>query len=215
MVALGHGFLQRPWRYAGLLTALAARGHVVVAPDTQAGPLPSHRRLADDLWRAAEWAVASQPDADPARIVAAGHSMGGGAALLAATRHKGIVAAVGIAALDTRPSMRPALLRLPTPVLLVVGSMDSVVPPLRTRELYAALRGPAAASPGGRVDAASGDRVDRVTWRELDGAGHCGWLDASFPRGAFCGGQRLSRSEQVTATADLVTMWLATTLAEG
>lgn len=191
VLAFGHGFLQRPWRYAGLLTSLAARGLVVVAPDTQAGPVPSHRRLAENLWSAAEWAVTTQPDADRARIVAVGHSMGGGAALLAGIRHAGIVAAVGIAALDTRPSMKVALGRLPIPTLLVVGSVDSVVPPARTRELYAALPGSAA-------------------WREIDGAGHCGWLDASFPHGAFCGGQGLAPSDQQAATVELVVGWLST-----
>lgn len=56
VVAFGHGLLQRPWRYRSLLIRIAAAGYLVVAPGSQAGPLPRHGRLADDLCRALDWA---------------------------------------------------------------------------------------------------------------------------------------------------------------
>src|SRR2546430_11096551 len=48
-VAFGHGWLQPPVRYAGLLRHLASWGIVVAAPGTHVGPLGSHRLLAADL----------------------------------------------------------------------------------------------------------------------------------------------------------------------
>lgn len=196
VLAFGHGFVQRPWRYRGLLEALASRGFLVVAPDTRTGPLPSHRGLADDLWQAVEAIRAAEPIADPDLAVAVGHSMGAGCALLAATRAPGFAAVATMSALDTRPSMRPALGSLAIPTLFVVGAADSVVPPERTREVYAATAG----SP---------------VWVEIPGGGHCGFLDRSFPRGAACGDQRLDPAQQRTLAAELIADWLDSTVARG
>lgn len=190
VVAFGHGFLQRPWRYRGLMTALAGHGFLVVAPDTQAGPLPRHRALADDLWRAVEWARANEPHAHPDLAAAVGHSMGAGCALLGATRWPGFRAVATLAALDTRPSMLPALGSLQVPSLFVVGTADTVVPPARTRAVYAATAG----SPA---------------WLEIPGGGHCGVLDSAFPRGVACGGQELDPTRQLVTSALSVGTWLA------
>ena len=48
-VAFGHGWLQPPHRYHGLLRHLASWGIVAAAPGTHVGPLGSHRLLAADL----------------------------------------------------------------------------------------------------------------------------------------------------------------------
>lgn len=191
VVAFGHGFLQRPWRYAGLLGALAARGYLVAAPTGQSGPLPRHAGLAHALWHTVARVRATEPGAHPALAIAAGHSMGGGAALLAAARHTGFAAVATVAALDTRPSSLRAPARVPA--LFVVGSADTVVPPDRTRRLYAAH--PAAA-----------------TWVSVAGGGHCGVLDASFPRGRGCGAMELPPVEQRALTVDLLDGWLRATL---
>ena len=196
VLAFGHGFLQRPWRYRGFVESLAARGYLVVAPDTRAGPLPSHRGLADDLWLAVEAVRAAEPLADADLAVAVGHSMGAGCALLAATRAPGFCAVATMSALDTRPSMRPALGSLAIPTLFVVGTADTVVPPERTRTVYAATAG----SP---------------TWVEIPGGGHCGFLDRSFRRGAACGVQRLDPAHPRTLAPELIADWLDTTLPRG
>lgn len=189
VVGFGHGFVQRPWRYASLLRGLAAAGCLVVSPDSQTHPLPRHERLAADLWRAVDWARAGHPQAAARRGVIAGHSMGAGAALLAAT-HRGDLDGVALLApLDTRPSLRPHAGSIAVPVLVVVGTDDTVVPPARSRVL---------------ADAVAGSR-----WVELDGGGHCGFLDSSFPRGYACGTPRLPRAEQLTRSVALLADFVA------
>ena len=92
-VALGHDWLQPARRYVGLLRHLASWGIVAVAPDTERGPLASHRSLGHDLRTALEVCSrvrlggttrAAAVSVDPSRLAVAGHGMGGGAAVLAA-----------------------------------------------------------------------------------------------------------------------------------
>lgn len=189
VVAFGHGFLQRPWRYRSLLTRIAAAGYLVVAPGGQSGPLPRHGRLADDLRRALDWARRAQPGAGHVPAALVGHSMGAGAALLAATAGPDVAAVVAMSALDTRPSCRAGLAGIAVPVRYVVGSLDTVVPPSRSRDLYAA-------SP------------PTAEWASIQGGGHCGFLDSTFPRGFGCGGATLDRAVQVELAARLIVDWL-------
>lgn len=188
VLAFGHGFLQRPWRYAGLLRGLAELGCLVVAPDTQTGPLPRHTRLAVALTATLGWA--RQQVGGGCAAYAVGHSMGAGAALLALTLDGQVDGAVLLSGVDTRPSMLTALRRVNRPTLHVVGTDDTVVPPERSRQLYAAL--PQAA-----------------TWHEIEGGGHCGVLDRTFPKNRLCGASRIPPASQLRATIDAVDAWLS------
>jgi pimeloyl-ACP methyl ester carboxylesterase len=189
VVAFAHGFVQRPDSYRSLLAALAARGHVVVAPATETGLRPRHERLAEDLWRVAWWAEEAGPWAgECGGIALAGHSMGAGVALLAASRHQAD-AVVAIAALRTRPPT--VLSAISAPTLFVVGSQDSVVRPSRTRALYEAMTAPA-------------------QWALLRGGCHCGFLDRGRWRDLGCDHGDLTREEQLELTSRLVGDWLDT-----
>ncbi|MBO0841167.1 MAG: alpha/beta hydrolase, partial [Sciscionella sp.] len=89
-VAFGHGYLQPAQRYHWLLWHLASWGIVAAAPDTQRGPLPSHRLYAADLRTTLEICTKvrlgdGEISVDPARLGVAGHGMGGSAAVLAAS----------------------------------------------------------------------------------------------------------------------------------
>ncbi len=92
-VAFGHGWLQPPGRYRGLLRHLASWGIVTAAPATGRGPLPSHRLMAADLRTTLDIVrkVRLGPDGisvHPDKLGLAGHSIGGGAAVLAAAGTK-------------------------------------------------------------------------------------------------------------------------------
>lgn len=190
VIAFGHGFFQLPALYDSLLAAVASRGYHVVAPDTETGPWPRHRRLADDLWLVARWAGESAGWAgDGAGIVLAGHSMGAGAALLAASLHRGIDAVVTLAAVRTRPPARLEAITAPT--LFVVGSQDRIVPPARTRALY---EGMPVSVP--------------AQWAIVRGGYHCGFLDGARWRDAGCDRGDLPRQEQLYVTGQLVGDWL-------
>src|SRR5690606_4325716 len=157
-VAFGHGFVQATRRYASTLADLAARGYIVIAPESQVGPLPRHRRLADDLVTTIRWAQRTLPSAHPHLSAVAGHSMGGGAALLAAALDPTIGAVATFAAARTRPPALTAAADLAAPVLFVVGDQDRIVRPATTRRMYAATGSPA-------------------TWASIRGGFHCGFLD--------------------------------------
>ncbi|HEU5144771.1 MAG TPA: alpha/beta hydrolase, partial [Dermatophilaceae bacterium] len=167
VVAFGSGYAQAAQRYRSILDDLAARGYVVIAPDGETGLWPSHARLAEDLWRSILWARAHVRASHPARCAVAGHSMGGGAALLAAARHPQIETVVTFAAAETRPSAIDAVRTLPVDVLFVVGSRDRLVRPSRTRRLYAAKPPPS-------------------TFATIEGGYHCGFLDSVSYGGIGC-----------------------------
>src|SRR5699024_9811537 len=88
-VVFAHGCMQPPGRYQDLLRHLASWGIAAAAPATHGGPLPSHRLYAADLHNTAEIITQVRLGQDgislaPDKLGVAGHSVGGGAAVLAA-----------------------------------------------------------------------------------------------------------------------------------
>lgn len=193
VVAFGHGFTQGTSRYQSVLAALAARGYVVIAPNTETGLWPDHGRLADDLALAIRWAQRTQPNAHPTLDAVSGHSMGGGAALLAADRSPRVDAVITFAAAETRPSATEASRGIAAPAMFVVGSQDRIVRPETTRRMYAAKPSPA-------------------TFASITGGYHCGFLDSSSFLGFGCDSGSISRSTQLKITRTLLGDWLDTTL---
>ena len=193
VVAFGHGFLQAPHRYGSVLAALAARGYIVVAPASATGPVPRHGRFADDLAGAIRWAQSTQPGADPSRCAVTGHSMGAGAALLAAQRNPWITAVATCAAAPTRPSAAAATADLRAPTLFGVGSQDRIVRPETTRRMYAVAPSPA-------------------TFVSIRGGFHCGFLDRTVLGGIGCDSGSIARAEQLALTDRLLGDWLEMTL---
>jgi pimeloyl-ACP methyl ester carboxylesterase len=189
VVAFGHGFTQTASRYASTLTALAARGYVVVAPDSETGFFPNHGRFADDLWRSLRWVRATQPHASPTLDAVAGHSMGGGAALVAADRYPDIDTVMTLAAAETNPSATTAAGGTSVPALFVVGSRDTVVPPSTTRAIYTAKPSPA-------------------SFVTITGGYHCGFNDSTSFFGLGCDSGSISRSTQLAITRELLGDWL-------
>ena len=108
LVAISHGWLQPAHRYADTMRYLASWGLVVVAPDTQKGPVPSHGDMALDLAAALHLVAQSslaggRVRVDSERLGLIGHSIGGGAAVLAAAAESDIGAVVTVTAADDPP----------------------------------------------------------------------------------------------------------------
>lgn len=196
VVTFGHGFAQSASRYGSTLNALAARGYIVIAPNSQTGLLPSHSAFAKDLGAAIAWGHATQPNAHPTLDAVLGHSMGGGAAVLAASANPGIDTVATLAAANTNPSAATAARSLSVPALFVVGSSDSVVKPSNTRAIYDAAPSPA-------------------TWVSITGGYHCGFLDSSSFFGLGCDNGSISRSQQLALSNTLLGDWLDATLKSG
>ncbi|WP_216210416.1 dienelactone hydrolase family protein [Amycolatopsis aidingensis] len=150
-IAFGHGWLQPPGLYRGLLRHLASWGVVAAAPATERGPLPSHRQLAADLRTTLEVTTGvrlgpSGISVDPRRLGLAGHSVGGGAAVLAAATEGApqVKAVATFAAAQTIPSATGAARRIEAPGLHLAAAEDLVAPAAGNAEaITKAWRGPA------------------------------------------------------------------------
>ncbi|TNC28732.1 dienelactone hydrolase family protein [Amycolatopsis alkalitolerans] len=132
-IAFGHGWLQPPGRYRELLAHLASWGIVAAAPSTQRGPLPSHRTFAADLRATLDLitGVRLGPgglSVDPAKLGLAGHSVGGGAAVLAAAADTRVKAVATFAAAQTLPQATTAARKLTIPGLHLAVEGDLVTP---------------------------------------------------------------------------------------
>ena len=191
-VAFGHGFFQEPIRYAGLLAHLATWGLVVIATESQAGLAPDHGQFAADL--SATLTYLEEASADGSswlreavrvdRFGASGHSMGGGASILATAADRRIRALANMAAAETRPSALEAMREVAVPVQLIVGSEDGIVAPASTQRLYEAARPPR-------------------LFTTLIGGYHCGFETDPFPIG--CDRGSLPAAEQLALSRHLLT----------
>lgn len=136
-IAFGHGWLQPPGRYRDLLRHLASWGIVTAAPATHRGPLPSHRLFAADLLSTLDVVTSvrlgpGSISVDPTKLGLAGHSTGGGAAVLAAAVRSSagprVKAVATIAAAQTVPSATTAAATLDVPGLHLTADDDLVAP---------------------------------------------------------------------------------------
>lgn len=150
-IAFGHGWLQTVSSYQSLLSHWASWGLVVIAPTSQGGLFPSHGQFAEDLRASLTWLTQTYggPPKGRPKLVArtslgvSGHSMGGGSAVVAASRDARVVALTTMAAAETNPSAVAAMAAVAVPVQFVAGSQDTIAPPARHQvPMYEAGRAP-------------------------------------------------------------------------
>lgn len=131
IVVVGHGWLQPASRYADTMRYLASWGIIVVAPNTHRSVFSSQQGLALDMSRALRLVAygelgGGRVRGDLRRMGALGHSIGGGAAILAAAADDGIKAVVTVTAAETKPSAVQAAGKVYVPSLHLVGSKDDM-----------------------------------------------------------------------------------------
>ncbi len=134
-VAFGRGWLQPESRYDDLLRHLASWGIVAACPGTQHGLLPSHRQYATDLRTTLDVCTSARLgdggiSVDPGKLGLAGHSMGGGCAVLAAADDPRCRAVVTLALSETVPSALRAAQRCDAPALHLAAGNDRIAPPV-------------------------------------------------------------------------------------
>ncbi|WP_199199185.1 RICIN domain-containing protein [Amycolatopsis sp. CA-128772] len=134
-IAPGYG---TEWRWYGWLgPRLASFGFVVVGIETNSLSDYADAR-ADQLLAALDWLVTSSPvrdRVDRTRLAVGGHSMGGGGALVAATRRPSLRSAVGMA-----PYVPDGILRgTSVPTILFGGQADTTVTPAYLASAYATI----------------------------------------------------------------------------
>jgi dienelactone hydrolase len=150
VVIFGHGYLM-PWEiYRNIWEALVPRGYILVFPRTEPGFTSIHAEFAADIALcarrmieagAANTGFFSGKVSEKAAF--AGHSMGGGAAILAAADNEYVTTVIGLAPLETDPQASVAALSVVRPSLIFSGSQDAVtVPSIHHRPVYENLGSP-------------------------------------------------------------------------
>ncbi|MFD8530736.1 alpha/beta hydrolase family protein [Streptosporangium canum] len=194
-VAFGHGFFQSISKYASLGGHWASWGTITIMPTSQGGLLPSHSAFADDLNAALTWIVAQNTTAGSRfnahvrtnRLGLSGHSMGGGASVLAAARNSAVRTVTNLAAAETNPSAKAAAATTAVPMQLVAGTNDSV------------------AGPSGNQIPIYNAKLAPKQLRTIIGGFHCGFTDSG---GIGCDSGSISRAAQQAITRRVTTAWL-------
>ncbi|MCB5248016.1 MAG: T9SS type A sorting domain-containing protein [Candidatus Cloacimonetes bacterium] len=135
LLVFGHGWILPASTYATLRDQLVSQGWIMAFPTTEGGLFPSHQDFALDLDFVAQSVLAENFQTGSELVgmvtqfsVLMGHSMGGGAAVLAATDTVAD-ALLTLAAADTDPSAIAAAQQVSLPSLTLAGGSDSITPP--------------------------------------------------------------------------------------
>jgi dienelactone hydrolase len=198
-VAVGHGFVIGAANYDLIAEQLIPFGFVVALVNTEAGFAPNHQEFGLDL---AFVTHALQQESQNSTSILynivnqekeaiIGHSMGGGAAWLAAASDPLIDAIVGLAPAETNPSAIAAAASVNCNSLIFSGSEDAVTPAADNHQPI--------------FDGTNGCK----TFVSLTGGSHCGFIDS----GSLCDfgeplGGSLARADQQEAYLTMMTAWL-------
>jgi dienelactone hydrolase len=133
VISFGHGFFMQNSYYISLFKHLASYGYVVIAPQF---PDVNHLQLGFDLIFCADYFKLQNQNADSrfynlidtAKVGLSGHSMGGGASLLAAANDSSITVAAPLAAAETNPSAISVMNQIKGVVYLISAENDGVTP---------------------------------------------------------------------------------------
>ncbi|MFF3214397.1 dienelactone hydrolase family protein [Streptomyces sp. NPDC002886] len=198
-LAFGHGFFQDISKYETLLRHYTSWGFITVTPKSQGGLSPSHTGFADDLNAGLTWLTAQNTatgsrfngTVDTSRYAVSGHSMGGGAALLAAARNPAVKTVSTLAAAETNPSAITASGAITAPAQYVGGSKDTIAGVADNQQkMYDAKKAP-------------------TQLRVITGGFHCGFVDSN---GFGCDSGSIARAEQQRLTRSVTTTYLLYTL---
>lgn len=138
VITFGHGFAMSWDAYSNIWQRYAAKGYILAFPRTEGGliPAPSHGDFGTDLRQVAEKMLALNSNVSSIfngkvlqKAIIMGHSMGGGATMLAGANNSNIVGVVGLAPAETNPSAITAAPNVSVPALIFSGTADGVTPP--------------------------------------------------------------------------------------
>lgn len=203
VIAFGHGYLMSTARYQYLWEGLVPEGYVMALPTTGGELFPDHAAFALDL--AFLVTRLEQEGSTPGSLfegeisdlgAVGGHSMGGGASVLAAASATTLEAVFNLAAADTNPSAIAAAASVTAPSLMLAGSNDCVTPiDQHQRPIHDAL----------------GSTCKHLV--VLDGASHCQFAEPDFfcNLGETCTAS-MSEAEQHALTLAFVRSWLGAIL---
>lgn len=137
LLVWGHGFLMSVNAYQNVVNALVNEGYIVALPKTESGITPSHLEFAKDLLFLINHLTENENNLSSSILfqrfdgtaALGGHSMGGGASMLAGQLGNGnlhLKTIVNFAAANTNPSAVDAAAGISVPVLIFSGANDCI-----------------------------------------------------------------------------------------
>lgn len=134
VIAFGHGFAMQNSYYISLFKHLASYGYIVIAPQF---PDVNHLQLAFDLLFCVNHIREQNKNSssrffrlvDTTKAGLSGHSMGGGASLLASANDTTINVVAPLAAAETNPSAIYAMNKIKSVIYLITAQNDGITPP--------------------------------------------------------------------------------------
>lgn len=135
-IVFGHGFVMTWDAYMNFVNELVPKGYILLFPRTEGSITPNHNDFGLDLALVVNSfrSLGQNPSSVYYQRVGStcaimGHSMGGGAAFLAAANNTSITALATVAAAETNPSAINAAKNVKVPTLVMYGGNDCVTPP--------------------------------------------------------------------------------------
>lgn len=187
VLVLGHGFVMTTDAYLNLVDLLVPEGYIVALPNTEGGLAPSHGDFGLDMVVIGQSMQALNEDSGSLffehinpQMAVGGHSMGGGASVLASADGP-FQAYLGLAPAETNPSAVAAAAQSSIPALIFSGSADGVTPPADHQI-------PIFNAWGGTCK----------LWVDIQGGGHCFFANTS----ATCDFGELFTSGDITLTRE-------------
>ena len=202
VIVFGHGFSMAWSAYQNIWEALVSQGYIMVFPRTEGGLSPSHNDFGLDLRICVsrmqlEGSTSTSPFFQhvDSKTAIMGHSMGGGASVLAASGQTNIKTMICLAPAETNPSAIAAGTGVTIPSLVFSGSGDAVTPPANHHTpIFNAIAGTC------------------KTFLSITGGGHCYYANTNFncDFGETTSGSAISitRLQQQDITQDISSLWL-------
>ena len=204
VIVFGHGFAMGWDAYQNLWEHLVPQGYVMAFVRTEGSliPAPSHADFGADLALVVTKMLALNTTAGSPfngrikqRAVIMGHSMGGGATMLAAENNATLAGIVGLAPAETNPSAIAVCGNISVPALIFSGSSDGVTPPAEHH-----------------IPMYQGIASTCKSFVSITGGAHCYFANSNFNcdfgESTSSQGISISRAEQHQKTFSILDPWL-------
>ncbi len=205
VISFGHGFLMNSIPYENIRETLVAEGYIMVFVDTETGISVNHGAYGLDLAFALDEMISLSllfggqfEDRICGRHIVMGHSMGGGASVLATMNSNNISGYIGLAPAETDPSAIAAAADADVAALIFSGTSDGVTPPDQHHiPIYENFTGEAAGC---------------KTIVNITGGAHCFYANedfiCDFGETTASTGITITRAEQQEIMFDYTMLWL-------
>ncbi len=208
VIVFGHGFVMSWDAYQNIWEHYSSLGYIVAFPRTEGSFSPNHGEFGMDLRLVVQKLQELNTSASSIlngkihpNSAIIGHSMGGGATILAAENNSSIKTIVGLAPANTTPSAISAAVNVTVPALIFSGSQDGVTPAeVHHTPIYQGLNSSC------------------KTFVSILGGGHCYYANSNFNcdfgETTSSTGISITRAQQQERTYSVLDPWLDYTLRE-